>query len=122
MKNHENTLKNHGNQPKTMKNHETTLKNHGNQPKTMKNHETTLKKLWKPTKNHGTMETNQNGWFLMVPGWFKSELSAGGAKWHVENTPKGTCLICILAQRSRYALPAVGWLWPSDDDDGSVKV
>ena len=31
MKNHETTLKNHGNQPKTMKNHETTLKNHGNQ-------------------------------------------------------------------------------------------
>jgi hypothetical protein len=29
MKNHETTLKNHGNQPKTMKNHETTLKNHG---------------------------------------------------------------------------------------------
>ena len=24
----------------TMKNHEITLKNHGNQPKTMKNHET----------------------------------------------------------------------------------
>ena len=24
-------MKNHGNQPKTMKNHETTLKNHGNQ-------------------------------------------------------------------------------------------
>ena len=36
MINHETTLKNHGNQPKTMKNHETTLKNHGNQPKTMK--------------------------------------------------------------------------------------
>ena len=34
---------------KPTKNHETTLKNHGNQPKTMKNHETTLK----------TMETNQ---------------------------------------------------------------
>ena len=31
MKNHETTLKNHGNQPKTMKNPETTLKNHGNQ-------------------------------------------------------------------------------------------
>ena len=40
MKNHETTLKNHGNQQKSMKNHETTLKNHGNQPKTMKNHET----------------------------------------------------------------------------------
>ena len=50
MKNHETTLKNHGNQPKTMINHETTLKNHGNQPKTTINHETTLK----------TMETNQN--------------------------------------------------------------
>ena len=35
MKNHETTLKNHGNQPKTMINHETTLKNHGNQQKTM---------------------------------------------------------------------------------------
>ena len=32
MKNHETTLKNRGNQPKTMKNHETILKNHGNQP------------------------------------------------------------------------------------------
>ena len=31
MKNQDTTLKNHGNQPKTMKNHETTLKNHGNQ-------------------------------------------------------------------------------------------
>ena len=36
---------------------------------------------------------------LMVPGWFKSELSAGGAKWDVENTPKGTRLICNLAPR-----------------------
>ena len=35
---------------------------------------------------------------LMVPGWFKSELSAIGAKWDVENTSKGTPLICILAQ------------------------
>ena len=43
MKNHETTLKNHGNQPKTMENHETTLKKHGNQPKTKKNHETTLR-------------------------------------------------------------------------------
>ena len=41
MKNHETTLKNHGNQPKTMKHHETTLKNQGNQPKPMKHHETT---------------------------------------------------------------------------------
>ena len=32
----ETTLKNHGNQPKTMRNHETTLKNHGNRPKTIK--------------------------------------------------------------------------------------
>ena len=39
MKDQETTLKNHGNQPKTMKNHETTFKNHGNQPKTMKNQE-----------------------------------------------------------------------------------
>ena len=29
-----------------------------------------------------------------------SELSAGGAKWDAENTPKGTHLICILAPRS----------------------
>ena len=43
MKHHETTLKNHGNQPKTMKNLETTLKNYGNQPKTMKNHEIILK-------------------------------------------------------------------------------
>ena len=35
MKIHLETLKKHGNQPKTMKNHETTLKNHRNQPKTM---------------------------------------------------------------------------------------
>ena len=35
-KKHETTLKNHGNQPKTMKNNESTLQNHGNQPKTMK--------------------------------------------------------------------------------------
>ena len=33
-----------------MKNHETTLKNHGNQPKSMKNHETTLITHEKPTK------------------------------------------------------------------------
>ena len=50
MKNQETTLKNHGNQPKTMKNHENTLKNHGKQPKNMNNRETTL-------KNHG----NQGG-------------------------------------------------------------
>ena len=40
------------------------------------------------------------------------ELSAGGAKRYVENTPKGTRLYCILAQRSRpLALPAIGRLW-----------
>ena len=49
MKNHETTLKNHGNQPKTMKSHENRLKNYGNQPKTMTNHETTL-------KNHGNRQ------------------------------------------------------------------
>merc|ERR1712001_131184 len=49
MKIHLETLKKHGNQPKTMKNHETTLKNHGNQPKTIQNN---LEKPWKPTKNH----------------------------------------------------------------------
>ena len=42
-KNHETTLKNHGNQPKTMKSHKTTLKNHGNQPKTVKNQSGTIK-------------------------------------------------------------------------------
>ena len=36
MKIHLETLKNHGNQPKTIKKHETTLKNHRNQPKPMK--------------------------------------------------------------------------------------
>ena len=36
----------------------------------------------------------------LVPGWFISELSAVGAKWDVENIPKGTRLICILATRS----------------------
>ena len=35
----------------------------------------------------------------MVPGWFISELSSGGA-----NTPKGTRLICILAPRSCHGL------------------
>ena len=59
----------------------------------------------------------------MVPGWFISEMSPGGAKWDFENTPKATRLICISAPRSLYALLAVGWLWPSDndgndDDDG----
>ena len=42
---------------------------------------------------------------------FWSELSAGGAKRDVENTP-----LCILASRSHPALPAVGRLRPSDDD------
>ena len=40
-------------------------------------------------------------WFFMVPGCSISKLSAGGAKWDVENTPKGIRLICILAPRSR---------------------
>ena len=35
------------------------------------------------------------------PCWSSTELSAGGAKRDVENTPKGTCLICILAPQSR---------------------
>ena len=35
----------------------------------------------------------------MVPGWFISELNAGGAKWGVEKTTKD--LICIFALRSR---------------------
>ena len=43
----------------------------------------------------------------MVPGWFISELSAGGAKWNVKN---------ILAPRSCSALPALGRLLPSVDD------
>merc|ERR1711936_759899 len=46
MKIHLETLKNHGNQPKTIKNHETTLKTHGNQPKTMKNQQNHFKKPW----------------------------------------------------------------------------
>ena len=56
MKYHETTLKNHGNQPKTMKNHETTLKNHGNQPKYMKNHEATLKTMEPNQKPRKTMK------------------------------------------------------------------
>ena len=56
------------------------------------------------------------GWFFMIPGWFlwffrvpgllfmvsgwfyQSELSAGSAKWDAENTPKGNCLIWIMAR------------------------
>ena len=57
-------------------------------------------------------------WFFMVPGQFISELSAGGAKPDVENTPKGTRLTFILAPRSRpLGLAGLGRLWPSDDDD-----
>ena len=52
----------------------------------------------------------------MVPGWSISEMSAGGAKWEFENTPKASHLICILAPRSCYHLPAIGRLWPSVDD------
>ena len=48
-KNHETTLKNHGNQPKTMKKPWNYVENHVNQPKTMKNHGNYLKKPWKPT-------------------------------------------------------------------------
>ena len=43
---------------KRMINHETTLKNHGNQPKTVNKHETTLKKPWKPTEKHETTLKN----------------------------------------------------------------
>ena len=53
---HETTLKNHGNQPKTMKNNENTLKNHENQPKTKK----PPWKPWKPTKNH------EKPWKLLI--------------------------------------------------------
>ena len=62
MKNNETTLKNHGNQPKTMKNHEATLKNHGNHPKTLKNHETTLKNYGNQPK---TMKTMKLPWKTM---------------------------------------------------------
>ena len=65
-KNHETTLKNHGNQPKTMKKHETTLKNHGNQPKTMKNHGTTL-------KNHGNQPKTNFGRGRGGQGWNKQK-------------------------------------------------
>ena len=40
----------------------------------------------------------------------------GGASISVENTPKGNCLIYILA------LPTVGRLWPSDHDDEEGRV
>ena len=58
MKNYETTLKNQGNQPKSMQTHETTLKNHWNQPKALKNHENTL-------KNHG----NQPQTMKNQPNW-----------------------------------------------------
>ena len=53
--------------------------------------------------------------FFKLPGWF----------FMVENTPKGTRLISILAPRSRQALPVAGLLWPTvddgdDGDDGDV--
>ena len=47
----------------------------------------------------------------MVPGWFNSELSEVRCQEH----PKVTHFIRILAPRQ--ALPAVGRLWPSDNDD-----
>ena len=46
-------------------------------------------------------------WVFKVPGWF----------FMVENIR----LICNLAPRSCLALPAVGRLWPSDDDDGGAS-
>ena len=47
----------------------------------------------------------------MVIGWFISKLSAGAAKWEVENTSKGTLLIC------GPTIPPLG-LAGRDDDDG----
>ena len=38
--------------------------------------------------------------FMVAIGWLISELSARGVKWDVENIPKGTPLVCILAPRS----------------------
>ena len=40
--------------------------------------------------NHGSRSVFHDWflWLFMVPGWFISELSAGGAKWDVENTQK----------------------------------
>ena len=46
------------------------------------------------------------GWFFMIPGEFSLFIMI-----------PGTRLTCILAPRSCQALPAVGRLWPSDDDD-----
>ena len=58
------------------------------------------------------------GWFFMVPGQFISELSAGACSETLRTPQK---VPCILAPRSRQALPAVGRLWPSDvDGDGDV--
>ena len=42
------------------------------------------------------------------------ELSAGGAKRDVENTPKGTCLNCILPRRSNLGLATVDRLLPGN--------
>ena len=48
----------------------------------------------------------------------RSELSARGAKRDVENTPKYTCLNCILAPRYRPLGIALSCgLLPGDDDD-----
>ena len=54
----------------------------------------------------------------MVQGRFLQFFKLPGQFFMIENTPKGTRLISILAPRSRQALPVVGRLWPSDDDDG----
>ena len=50
--------------------------------------------------------------FFKLPGWF----------FMVENTPKGTRLISILAPRSRQALPVAGRLWPTVDDGDADNV
>ena len=70
-------------------------------------------------------------WFLSTPGWFSwfftvpdffqgsrsvfmvlSSSEPGGAKWDVENTPKGNCLICIMAPLSYpLGLAGLGQLW-----------
>ena len=42
-------------------------------------------------------------------GQVPSELSAGGMKRDVENTPKCSRLNCILARRSSLGPPPVGW-------------
>ena len=69
MKNHETTLKNHGNQPKTMKNHETTLKNHGNQPKIVGQFGT---KIIKQTIWH---QDNKSGQFGTRTIWHQDNLA-----------------------------------------------